>query len=469
MFKKFRKRHSKKLLAFLTAVLLVGCCGCGAGTQTETQSGTQADETLPAATESLVLYAGPYVAKYLNQAVTLFKQQYPDVDVQVRDFGDANDYQNEENYMEVLKSDLAAGEGPDLILFTPGELGDLDKIAEGGTFQDLDGYFQNDSEFSLDTCNEAVMDSGIYQGSRLFVPISYSVNLLLTCEETLEAENQTLPETQEDLYAQMTAYGETYRDDTSKYFTQQYDLFYNLFQASALSVVDYSDKTVTVDNDGFQSFMNAYAALYEMDHQRSEDGVYVTDPDNSETGDFVKLNREDKILYIHETAPFDFLDDYGELLYDHTPVYTAIPSESGKPAVQVAMTAAINKNSDNKENAYQLLKILLSEEMQSYGMNSGCGFFSYPVLSGVLEKCLTEENITYAGVSTPDKTIVYASVPADTITAFVDAVSDVTCSNISYTVEKFVWDEMEPYFKGQKSYDDCLSSLKNKLELYVNE
>ena len=39
----------------------------------------------------------------------------------------------------------------------------------------------------------------------------------------------------------------------------------------------------------------------------------------------------------------------------------------------------------------------------------------------------------------------------------------------SYKVRNFIAETMEPYFKGEKAYDECLKNLNNKLELYINE
>mgnify|MGYP003818745399 CR=1 FL=1 len=466
MFKKFQKRHSKKLLAFLTAaVLLAGCCGCGAGTQTKSQT----DETLPAATESLVLYAGPYMTEYLNRAVNSFKQQYPDVDVQVRDFGDYSDPQNETTYLETLKSDLSAGAGPDLILFMTGgqadnEFDDMEKTMQSGIFQDLNGYLAGDTEYTSEDYNTAVLNAGVYNENQFYIPLGYKVETLVTTEEMLASVKQTLPETADAFNQCMCSFGQTYRDDTGKYFSAHPNMFFNLFWSSGISILDYDSKTVSADGDELGALLDAYKELYEIDCGRSEKELYVKDPNMYSTLQDAQLLEEGKILQILESEPQRFMDEYSLLSYQYVPEFTAIPSVQGKPAAEVSMGAAINKNADNKANAYRMLRVMMGEEMQEYG----CDLGNLPVLNGTLEKYMLLNNIGRDQEAT-ENSPGSKTLPQDVIDKYVALMTDVTCANVSSTVEGFVWDEMEPYFTGQKSYDDCLASLKNKLELYVNE
>ena len=298
------KRLSAGLIAF---ILLLSLAACGAG---------EAEEGLPEATDSLVVYAGPYVADFLGSAVRRFETLYPDVEVEVRDFGDSSDKQNEENYLEVLKNELAAGAGPDLILFTNDEFEDVEKTAESGAFQDLSGYIAGDADFNLDDYNTAVLNAGVFDGQRLFVPISYTVDIMLTTQEALTAVNEKLPTTFADWCEQMVSYGQTYRDDTSRFFTQSYNVFDALLRASALPIVDYTTKEVTVDNDDFSSLMSAYKELYDMEWGRSEEGIYAQDP-NVYYGEDVLLIQSGKFLYIQESYMYLFVFDYAALLYSY--------------------------------------------------------------------------------------------------------------------------------------------------------
>ena len=36
-------------------------------------------------------------------------------------------------------------------------------------------------------------------------------------------------------------------------------------------------------------------------------------------------------------------------------------------------------------------------------------------------------------------------------------------------LKRFVWEELAPYFKGEKDYEACIADLENKLTLYLNE
>ncbi len=78
---------------------------------------------------------------------------------------------------------------PDVIILRTGDpwngtdgLLNLTELAEEGLFYNLD-----DLNISLTACNSMVMEAGIYEGKRVYLPLQYSVGMLYTTEERLEA------------------------------------------------------------------------------------------------------------------------------------------------------------------------------------------------------------------------------------------------------------------------------------------
>lgn len=57
---------------------------------------------------------------------------------------------------------------------------------DSGTFADINTYLENDEEFKSDLYNEVVINSGLYNGKRYYIPISYNVLSLVSTQEALD-------------------------------------------------------------------------------------------------------------------------------------------------------------------------------------------------------------------------------------------------------------------------------------------
>ncbi len=79
-----------------------------------------------------------------------------------------------------LLTDLMAGKGPDLLLMTLTSFSTNQTTAMGsGLFQDLNYYFEQ-NPIDWNDYNKVVMDSGLYQGKRYLVPLSYQIPIYTT-------------------------------------------------------------------------------------------------------------------------------------------------------------------------------------------------------------------------------------------------------------------------------------------------
>ena len=115
---------------------------------------------------------------------------------------------------------------------------------------------------------------------------------------------------------------------------------------------------------------------------------------------------------------------------------------------------------------------MLSEEYQTkHAINYVDNFnLNVPVLKSALKAGIEKWLNDHVGGGTPDGSIKFAALSDEEIQLFVDTFGDIDyCTIKNGKVEGFVWEAMEPYFKGEKAYDECLKNLNNKLELYINE
>lgn len=420
-------------------------------------------------TSKLVLYGGPFGNSALKEAVKIFQSKYPEVDVEYKEFGELGDSEAQTNYLEALKYDLSSGNGPDLIFGRNFEFDDIYSMMDSGTFADINTYLENDEEFKSDLYNEAVMNSGLYNEKRYYIPISYDVLSLVSTQEALEHAGFKL-----DSNSDFSGFSSQMSEFISKNTNSSDELLFSTYQLgmmafspwSGVDAIDYEKKKILTDSEEFKASMELYKTYYKMDNRGEE---YLT----ASTGDGAKLIRNNKALFYYDASSVgSVLETYSALLDDQTPVLYNFPSSDNKTVAEPEYIAAIRNGSPNQANAYELIKILLSEEYQTkHAINYVDNFnLNVPVLKSALKAGIEKWLNDQVGGGTPDGSIKFAALSDEEIQLFVDTFGDIdNCTMPSYKVRNFIAETMEPYFKGEKAYDECLKNLNNKLELYINE
>ena len=97
--------------------LLLICCLCASCT-----NGIEL-----CSTNKLVLYCPEILSNSVRTAVSVFQNQYPDVEIE-------NRLCNGDEYEQILRTEVMAGKGPDLIFFWGDEFQDTEKAMDAGVF-----------------------------------------------------------------------------------------------------------------------------------------------------------------------------------------------------------------------------------------------------------------------------------------------------------------------------------------------
>ncbi len=143
-----------------------------------------------------------------------------------------------------------------------------------------------------------------------------------------------------------------------------------------------------------------------------------------------------------------------------TPVLIGMPNvKSDKCAAFGRECVGISKNAKNKKNAYEFIKILLSDTVQSdtrdllsldIPINNSSREYKMKLLlqEQVKEGTFTDEQVSQA----------------------FDLLTDVNViKNYSADVSEILWKDMLPFFEDTSSYKECTKKLKNDLAIYIVE
>ena len=409
---------------------------------------------LPAATDTLVLYSGDWLqALNYNAAIPIFEELYPGVSVELHKFG-------EDEFNEVVRAEIAAGKGPDLLFGRPATtLRDVYKTMEAGVFEDLDPYIQADGTFSLDDYIGGVMDVGVFRGQRFLLPVAHQSLILTTSAEAMAEEGFTLDDLSTlDGFASVC---EKYRErNPGKYALDGVVIrnpedrlmftFVDLYEHSGLRFFDYENRTVVLDRDLLKEMCDL-CILYHPDVVEKE----ITEKNrklSEKAGEWDMILKRLRLFTTDGDMGISFMMTRWAIRNGgETPVSLFMPSAEGGGSSTVFSFGAIPKGAANKLNAWRFLKILLSPEIQNDSLNAMR--VGSPVLKSATK--FTMEDQGY-----PD--------------ADIDALAE-TLNNVSRAVmlppQQWIYlrDNMMPYLRGERGFDACYKDLLHVLELYIDE
>ena len=116
----------------------------------------------------------------MEEALWKFRYIYPNIVI------DDNVIKDSTEFSDKMNTELMAGEGPDVIIADPSIFNSFYKTMNSGVFYDISSFMENDSDFIPSEYNKTVLDSGIVDGKRLYVPITYKVPCIWTTKSISE-------------------------------------------------------------------------------------------------------------------------------------------------------------------------------------------------------------------------------------------------------------------------------------------
>jgi len=430
---------------------------------------------MPDMTGELVIYASPYNEYIINAALKIYKKQYPNVEVNFVEFEDYTEYS------ERLKTEVIAGKGPDLWFGLDSDFTDIFKTADAGVFEDLAEYMKND-DTDWSGYNKIALDAGIYKGRQYFIPVAYQISFLMTTEEIMQEEQIDFEgiKTYSDFIKVIRQFQQKYSAEEKCLFRGPKDSVaidespINYFPWNGMRYIDYETGKVINDSEILRDTMEAMKWAYMPDAQYYSWGA--TYGESYALRDKVKLFAK----FNYDTLK-NITNNYSTLTHYAKPLYMPMPDIDGKVTAAANVLATVFKNSKNKMNAYNFIKILLSEKIQSDDMYWQ---ISVPVLNRAVEarvdKILGSQpangyKIEAGEYYPPGSGEFYPEyyvepVPYETVMEIADMLTNIDrCVIQSNGYWEFWRDAFNPYYENGKTYEQCFAVFKNSLELYVSE
>lgn len=423
------------------------------------------DFVMPADTGALTVYGCETLEAVLSPAVDIFRAEYPDVDV--------NYVRLSEDEFDVrISTELSAGKGPDLLFCLSRDTPDPYRTMTVRLFEDLDPYFENDAGFGFENYLGEVMNCGVLNGERQLVPVEIQIPLYQTSLEAVpetvmpdavrrykeylseagEEEPSGIIQTFEDFCSACIRYHEENPEGMLFPAGENGDDLRALLSASGMQFIDYERGLVTVREEELHTVLDVCRAF----HSKNGQTVSVNEKQTNST-------KKNAFLSPADSDPAAVLSDMQNTRRKgETPCLFPIYDVDGGITAEVLSYAAILRSSQNKLNAYRLLCILLSEEIQSGQCRTGAEDLrvGLPVLkSAVVRNTMSAYDTYFSGVAES----------AGDAQLFIDTCTSVTrASMIPNVIMRTLYLEMTPYIRGEKTWEECYGRLLNALTLYAN-
>ena len=387
------------------------------------------------------------------------------------------EFESQEEMNIKISTEVMSGEGPDI--FSLDQPLPFEKLIENHAFADVDELINTyGSNIDFNDYNTKVMESGIVNRKRYFVPFFYCPNIFISTQEKLK---------EYDLHFSDFPYKEL-----SKQLSQEKvscSLFgnesdnYSLLYSFIDSYVNFDNKTTNFDTNSFLENIDYIKKLINNDN--TNENVYYNLYNSENNGCILSTPK----LLFGGTIGGVKTAYYNIFLQNKTPAILPNFSYENKITAYVECGIAINQNSDKKDKALRFIEYCLSKDVQEYwcGSRSDKGFsgtneISLPVNNKAFDYAVeveTGEEWDYNEDGEFDEEEKEFSENVDSIfwkdyLGIIDDISGCTLYNYknlktTHYNSSVIGDIVDKYLSGDISKEKFIRQLSAATEIYLTE
>lgn len=457
----FRKKEGKggtRLFAMVLAVSLAACNLISCASKTEGADFEKTDELVICFNNAQYNDMPGASETHVNNVITYFKAQYPEVEVKLEGVNLGGDDTESEAARKRLKTEIMAGNGPDLLISAGDDLMENpEKQMETGLFCDLNPYLERSQNVKAEDLNSGVLACGQSGGSQYLMPLDYFVYHMLSAQEELERYGFQVKEakTREGFLAQ--AEGVFAASGGELPFVQGWSIPgespYTIFSRSLWALFpDFME-----DENGVLPFANEEVRQW-FQLYRSQNEAMEKHPVNPSEGDpvcgkdYLFADGVDWQLIFAGMTP---------VMEGKKPVYLAPQKEGEGLTAKVAAWAGILDTAKNKQNAWNFLELMLSQNSQRLAIKD-----RYLPVRMDLQEELYEEMDTYGG----NLSDVMSQSEREKFTRdMAEAMTNVKHAILSDNIYERLVDYFTPYVEGEASYEECAGNAQKYYDIYRTE
>ena len=359
-----------------------------------------------------------------------------------------------------LSTEVMSGGGPDI--FSSEQNLPYEKLTESKALTDIDEIIDiYDYDIGLDNCNQTVMDAGVIDSKRFFLPLEFSPDVFITTEKTLEKYNLT-PEnfSFNALSKQLSNSEETYsllgQDGMNIIF------FYSFLN----QYVDFTKGETDFDTDEFSENLDMVVNLIE--NSSGDENIYYWDYEN--------INNGASILYKMD-SPFQQMVRACAFIYHLGGTPAIVPNynrDENAVLASVDLSIGFNNNCKNKEKLLAFARYCLSDDTQ-IKMNT------LPVSNSALKQLfdLADKpiDIDEDGSVDDNEKSIFQKAREVGLSGYSDIIDNISGCQLygfnflhqTYYNSSVIGDIVDDYLSGSISKDKFILRLTAATEIYLTE
>jgi len=442
---------------------------------------------------------------YLEEAAEAFEARYPGTKVNVNTFSEPPDVKTSEgktaiavtidpksqsDYISQINTELMTGGGADVLAM---DILPYYKYAENAQIEDLSIYMEQDDTFNKDIYHQNILDAVKYKGGQYIFPLDYTFEFLSYDKTLLNAADQIkLGPYEGYTYEQLAKIGQDSFDDYNinnpespiKMFSLSSgsggmnSIFNKILNLEYDNFVDIENRTANFNHDKFVDILEQAKEYEEKGYLNISVQGGMTD-----MTDMLNRNASNECIFktLKDTMLLQAFDDNktskGMINISGSGIFTdgdeiagIIKNNENEVVFDFSQAYALNSNSKNKRTAWEFIKFLASEEMQT----------SFYLMGRPINKKANEEKAKQQitgelyshekNTSTSDlneeQTEIYSNL--------MNAINKYTNMLNKYMLEdtiinQMINEEVKYFFDGSKTAEDVANILQSKVELYLNE
>ena len=386
-------------------------------------------------------------------------------------------FNSEQEMSTQLSTEIMAGSGPDIISLD--QPLPFEKLIENHAFADVDELINTyGSNIDFNDYNTKVMESGIVNRKRYFVPFFYCPNIFISTQEKLKEYDLNFSDfSYKELSKQLSQ--EKVSCSLFGNESDNYSFLYSFID----SYVNFDNKTTNFDTNSFLKNIDYIKKLINNDNT-SENVCYNLY--NSENNGCILSTPK---LLFGGTIGGVKTAYYNIFLQNKIPAILPNFSYENKITAYVECGIAINQNSDKKDKALRFIEYCLSEDVQEYWCGSrgdkgfsGTNEISLPVNNKAFDYAVeveTGEEWDYNEDGEFDEEEKEFSENVDSIfwkdyLGIIDDISGCTLYNYknlktTYYNSTVIGDIVDKYLNGDISKEKFIRQLSAATEIYLTE
>lgn len=442
----------------LCLIILLAACN-GDGTGNNANEGTSSPEPYSSEGRKRIVVSVMSADSFLLEAARKFEELHEDIQIEIKEYqataGDgsavlAMTQADMDKFVQTVTTEALAGKASDLIAMNNLP---LDKFIDNNVLVDLNELIAKDASFDKTQYYLNILQTSNRGDSLYSIPFGFYLTNVIHADRTLlnkadlEINDDTWTWQQFKDIAQLV-HNVTDSDVPTFANMPPVQLLYQYIDSHYGELV--KEGKANFDTDSFRNVLHQIKSLY-------DDGIlsmdYLMDPGQA-LFSLYGLSEPTSALR-------DLLKPESQFLQ--------MPSFDGQPsgfAYQATLLIGINSKSEVQQEAWEFVKFMLSEEMQS---SPGLG--GYPLNKTALDHKLEESRQMIEQGEVP---ISESQPSAEALNEKIQVLKDIlesmhTKSPSNLKVSSIAIEEFNAYLSGQKSAEEVSKLIQNRVDTYLNE